>query len=106
MKIALNAKAAASLEAFKFTDANGAVFREPHAQITQGPCDVFILRVEFAQQPSRCPGGIEEFGDRPEILLGLGAFDLGLFAAIGEKLLAQFFGEKLHGRPPLRERTR
>ena len=30
----------------------------------------------------------------------LGAFDFGLFAAIGEKFFAEFFGQEFHERPP------
>ena len=95
-----------ALEAFEFADADAAEFGKAVAEIAKTEKNVVVFGICFGNEPSGRACRIEEFDDRPEIALGLGALHLGLFAAVGEKFVAQFFGEELHGLPPSRSRTR
>ena len=73
-------------EAFKFADAHRPEFRESHAEIAQSPGHILVFGIELGQKPGLVSGRVEELDDGRKVFFGLGAFDFGLFAAIGEQL--------------------
>ena len=95
--VALDAKAAGAAETLQFAKAHATEFGEAMTQIAKSVQKVGIVWICLAYEPGGRAGRIEKFDDGRKIALGLRAFDLGLFAAIGEQLFAQFFGEKFHG---------
>ena len=86
--VAFDAEPELAAKVFQLAQADAAEFRKTVPQIAKAEQNVGLVRICFGDEPRRGAGRIEEFDDGPEIALGLGSLHPGLFAAIGEKLVA------------------